>query len=302
MLDLKKELIAVENLIKEMDISEGKLLLTQRTRRLSSKELIQLEYIQLFLALREMNRQLLLSLLPKVYPPEDCSRSFEDADYEWTESVTGISCTYRKWIMSGSEIDQTIVPTPRSKENYLNVVNFFDLDSHASRVVLINVYLRDILFRPELENNLRVFPGIEVSVASSCGKRRLHGRTDPAIGSSVWDQNPASQLRFIVVEAKNNDLDWQDLCYCTAQAAALYRTYKDSGSSNCCVWGVISNASHWKFIFIDESGNLWRSNEFIVEISRFYDELHIKMVYRILYYVITCCNEIFQRKALAERT
>ena len=288
MIDLQNELIETESQIKEMSKREAHLLLTLRKRELNSEEQLELRYIQKVQPLREDNRGLLIDFVRKINPPDDSCKCFEEADHHWTESVTGISSAYRNWISYKPEIDESIFPTPTFKENYMDVVNFVDLDSHASRRVLINVYLRDIMLRPEFGNCLRVFPGIEVSVASEDGKRRLRGKTDLAIGWHVLDQNP--RLRLIVVEAKFNDLEWKDMCYCTAQAAALYKSYKDSESSNCCVWGVISKASHWKFIFIDHSGKLWRSKDFIIDLCRF-DENLILMVYRRLYYVMKCCAD-----------
>lgn len=290
MIDLKKELIETESQIKEMSIKEAELLLALRKRELSSDEQAELRYIQKIQPLREDHREILLDFVHKIHPPDESSKCFEEADHQWTEGVTGISSVYRRWISYELELDESIIPTPNFKENYVDVVNFVDLNSHASRLALINVYLRDIMLRPEFGNSLRVFPGIEVSVASRDGKRSLHGKTDLAIGWHLLDKNPASRLRLIVAEAKNNDLEWKDMCCCTAQAAALYKSFKDLESSNCCVWGVISNASHWKFIFIDNSGELWRSKEFIIDLCRF-DENLIRMVYRILYYVMKCCAD-----------
>jgi hypothetical protein len=54
------------------------------------------------------------------------------------------------------------------------------------------------------------------------------------------------------------------------------------------VWGVLINATLWKFIYIDEDGNLWRSKEYLLEI-RFYDEQQVLLVYRLLYLIVSCC-------------
>ena len=232
-------------------------------------------------------------------------KSFEEADPEWTQLVTGVNCTYRRWIDWKNELDLTIFPSEDFDECYMNIVNaYIDLHSRVSRFSLITMYLRDIIRRPEFMTFLRVFPGFELSAESNDAKKRvLHGKTDFGIGyhrgCDVFKENPPADLRLVVAQSKFRDFEYKDMCYCIAQAAALHKFLKDSGSEDCCVWGVLSDAMHWKFIFIDDSGKLWRSDEHTVQLM-FYDKEGILPVYRFLYCLIKRCFESCQ-KAISPR-
>ncbi len=54
--------------------------------------------------------------------------------------------------------------------------------------------------------------------------------------------------------------------------------------------GVISNATNWIFIRIDESGQLWRSKKVILNIPSYYSD-EVDTVYRMLYHVVKCCYD-----------
>lgn len=111
-------------------------------------------------------------------------KSFEEADLEWTQLVTGVNCTCRRWIDWKSELELPIFPAADFEERYMNVVNgYVDMNSQASRFHLLTVYFRDIILRPEFMNFLRVFPSFELSAESKDAKKRvLHGKTDFGIG------------------------------------------------------------------------------------------------------------------------
>ena len=251
--------------------------------------------MQKILPHREENRELLKSLLSSLQPPEEISVRMEDADQKWIEGVTGISKEYRVWTAYESELDTSILPTPDFKECYLNVLNYFDLSSHASRFVLVSVILRDILLRAEFGKSLCIFPSVQLSVktiVNATSNRRLVGKTHVAIGSreSIPEGGEPKRhnLRLIVAEARNDDSEWRDVCLCTAQIATIYKLRRDSGCSDCRVWGVITIASHWEFIHVDSTGKLWRSPVQLVELLRF-DENQIFKLYRFLYHVVKCC-------------
>lgn len=71
---------------------------------------------------------------------------------------------------------------------------------------------------------------------------------------------PPKELHLIAIEAKTRwgeDDYWQ----CVAETATLYKSRKDAEKAKCSVWGVLSNATDWQFIFIDETGFLWTSEK-----------------------------------------
>jgi len=152
-----------------------------------------------------------------------------------------------------------------------------------------------IVLLPEFKNALRIFPEIEMSVESSGPKKRkLNGKTDYTVGLGkdidIFDNTPPRELHLVAIEAKNSSLDEDDLWQCVAETATLYKSRKDAGKAKCAVWGVLSNANHWKFIHIDEDGKLWRSKEFLLEL-RSYNQDEVLFIYRLLHYVVKCCYE-----------
>jgi hypothetical protein len=142
---------------------------------------------------------------------------------------------------------------------------------------------------------LRIFPEIEMSVESKGPKKRkLNGKTDYTVGFGkgidIFDNTPPRELHLVAIEAKNSSLDEDDLWQCVAETATLYKSRKDAGKAKCSVWGVLSNATDWKFIYIDEDGKLWRSEKYLLNL-RSYDQDQVAFIYRFLYYVVNCCYE-----------
>ena len=64
-----------------------------------------------------------------------------------------------------------------------------------------------------------------------------------------------------------------------AQVAALYKSRKDACKEKCRVWGIISNATHWKFISINDQGQLSESKEYVIELYTYGKEA--EFVYRL---------------------
>ena len=124
-------------------------------------------------------------------------------------------------------------------------------------------------------------------------KRKLNGKTDYTVGFSnnmgTTDNTPPRELHLVAIEAKTSIGD-TDLWQCVAETATLYKSRKDAGKSKCAVWGVLSNATNWIFIHIDESGNLWRSEDYILNIHQ-YKQNQVEVIYQALHYLVKCCYE-----------
>lgn len=133
---------------------------------------------------------------------------------------------------------------------------------------------------------------LEVTEASGRKKRKLGGRTDYSIGfgkgKDVFDNTIPREVHLVAVEAKAS-IGAQDLWQCVAEAASIYKTRVDAEKANKSVWGILSNAELWKFIFINE-GKLWQSGQFSMNL-RSYVEAEVLRVYRIVYYIVKCCHE-----------
>lgn len=89
---------------------------------------------------------------------------------------------------------------------------------------------------------------------------------------------------LIIVEAKSkwNESDvWQ----CIAEVAALHKLRKDAGKANCNVWGIFSNASLWEFIFVNNDGELFKSEPIYLGVPKV-DTAKINEVYRCIYFLM----------------
>ncbi|KAJ3271404.1 hypothetical protein HDV01_006691 [Terramyces sp. JEL0728] len=222
------------------------------------------------------------------------SKSFGEADAEWIANVTGINTKYREWTSYITELDNTVVPSAGFKEAFENVSKAFHMHNEAGRRIFLNLFLSDIVLFPEFNNILRIFPEIEMSVETKGQKKRkLNGKTDYTIGFGkdfdIFDNTPPRELHLIAFEART-EFGEKDLWQCVAETATLYKSRKDANKKKCSVWGVLSNATTWKFIYIDEDGKLWRSNDFLLNI-RSYREDQILPIYQFLYYIVKCCFE-----------
>ena len=224
-------------------------------------------------------------------PPE--SKSFSEANRAWIESVTGINTNYRKW--TGYVIDESIYPDPEFKTAFERVGKSFHQLNEPGRRIFLNLFLSNIILRPEFNESLRIFPELEMSVVETNGpkKRKLNGRTDYTVGfgkgKDMFDNSIPQDVHMVAVEAKTS-IGEKDLWQCVAEAASLYKTRVDAGKKKKNVWGILSNAETWRFIFIDEDGLLWQSGTLNIDL-RCYTEIEVLQVYRILYYIVNCCYE-----------
>ena len=232
-----------------------------------------------------------IKLSMKDEPP--VSKSFKDADEEWTQSVTGVDTSDRRWTNYG--IDETIQPRPGFQTAFMEVSKGVHQFTEAGRRFFLNLFLLDIIHRPEFEGALRLFPELELSVVETNGakKRSLNGRADYAIGfgkgKNITSKSNPREVHLVAVEAKAS-IGASDLLQCVAEAATLYKIRVDARKAKKSVWGILSNAESWKFIFIDEAGLLWTSDMFTMPLDCF-DESKVLQVYRIVHYIVKRCHE-----------
>jgi len=218
-------------------------------------------------------------------------RTFRDADSEWISSVTSVNTAYREW--TSYNLDDSIFPSEQFYSRLTQSVCLVHLKYEAGRRFVLNEFLLDVLYRPEFKQALRIFPEIRMEVSETVGnkKRKIIGDTDYTIGFSggldIFDKASGKELHLIAIEAK---VDWglSDYWQCVAETATLYKSRKDAGKEKKSVWGVLSNAVDWQFIFIDENGWLWTSRQISLELHTLKKEEVIK-IYRFLYFVVKSC-------------
>lgn len=289
----RQQLAAVEKKIEDLIKEQTRLKKKDRQGTITDEEEIELAGIEKLLEKLEASVKRyfeLIKLSLKEEKPE--SKSFSEADSEWIQAVTGINITYRKW--SNYVIDETIHPGPEFQKAFERVGKAFHQHNEAGRRIFLNLFLSDIILHPEFNEALRIFPELEVTVETNGPKKRkLSGRTDYTVGfgkgKDMFDNAVPREVHLVAVEAKTSIGD-QDLWQCVAEAASLYKTRVDAGKTKKSVWGILSNAKQWQFIFIDENGLLWQTGLFNMDL-RSYDELQVLQVYRMVHYIVKCCHD-----------
>ena len=288
-----KRLDAVQQEIKDLIKKETDLENKHEDGHLTNKERNELKGIEKLLATLENDKKFWQEQVSKESQPEVLSKTFRDADDKWTASVTGINVTFREW--TTYKLDDTISPSSIFKQVFDQVCQVFHMQNEASRRIILNIFLTDVLSRPEFNQSLKVFPEIRMEVTEMVGnkRRRIVGDTDYTIGlgkgMDMFGKAPPKELHLVAIEAKKA-WDEGDYWQCVAETATLYKSRKDAGKRKCDVWGVLSNAVDWQFIFIDETGKLWTSEKISLSL-RLFKEDQVFKVYRFLYYIVKCCYE-----------
>jgi hypothetical protein len=190
------------------------------------------------------------------------SKSFGEADAEWISSITGINTQRRRWDIV---FDESVEPSEAFKDQFIRICFPFGEGSWTS---------------DELEMSIIKLVGNK--------RRKLGGKHDYTVGFgkdlAFGEKTTPKELHLVAIEAKRK---WgqENIWKCVAEAATLYRSRKDAGKEKCSVWGILANAKNWMFIYIDEDGLLWRSDEFIINLPD-YRENEVLLIYRIMYDIV----------------
>jgi hypothetical protein len=222
------------------------------------------------------------------------SQTFLTVDKEFVVKVTGIDAGgdfIPRWNIE-AELLATVQPSPLFAEIFKQNSATFHMRTEAGRRTVLDLFLRDVLSREEFRRGLRIFPGLEFEVKSVSESEplKLSGVADYTIGhhtsKGIFELDPGKELHLVAVEAKR---DWAEDAYwkCVAQVAALYKSRKDAGKEKCRVWGIISNATHWKFLSINDRGVLSESREYVLELNTYCAETEV--IYRIIHRIVTLC-------------
>ncbi|KAI9341217.1 hypothetical protein BDR26DRAFT_334014 [Obelidium mucronatum] len=218
-------------------------------------------------------------------------KSFKEADRKWTQRVTGINIDYRHldpYLPTG------IHPLRGFQKQYIEAANYVHMENEGGRRFVLNLFLLDIVKRPEFNGRLKIFPNVLMDAAQSTndGEIQLTGIVDYIIGSypdglEAFDVGAPEGIHFIATEAS---VKWrtEDFWRCVAEAATLFKTKKDAGETDCSVWGVASNAKNWQFIHIDNCGLMWRSSELSLNLGIFPKD-EVTKIYRFLYVAVNSC-------------
>ncbi|KAJ3399679.1 hypothetical protein HDU80_007678 [Chytriomyces hyalinus] len=217
-----------------------------------------------------------------------------DATTTEISRITGVDTDYKWW--TDVTLDESVYPSESFREQYRIKSQVWSAYSEASCRSFLDLFLQDIVGRDEFHFQLRIFCELSTTTnAQPVGNklRKLTGKHDYIIGhagSTGIDCCTAPRESHIIVVAEKQTWKDRDVWRCIAEAAALYRIRKDAGKRNCNVWGIRSNATLWKFVHIDNGGQVWVSEDFIYEVL-FSSEAELLRVYRFLHHIMKACFE-----------
>jgi hypothetical protein len=168
--------------------------------------------------------------------------------------------------------------------------------AHAARRIVIEFFLSGIILLPCFQDTLRIYPDFQSKAKSVNGKKAkiLEGKADYVEGYGkdvdICDKQVPRDMHLVVFETKRSDFDCEKWWQCIAQTAALHKILKDAKEANTYAWRVISDATGWKFLLVDQEGKLWRTKMFLLSL-RFYDEDQVLLIYCYLHYIMKQCFE-----------
>jgi hypothetical protein len=235
---------------------------------------------------------LLLSAKAPAQDLEEEAVTFRKAKVSEISEITGVNTNCKLW--DDVTLDETVTPSDCFLKQYQTKCRVWSMNSEASRRTFLDLFFQDVVGREEFHSELRIFCELSLTTAATTvGNKRLKltGKHDYTIGHAgglnIREYSVAPDSHIIAVEAKKA-WDDTDIWQCIAEAAALYKTRKDAGKLNCNVWGICSNASSWKFVHIDNGGQVWESQEYSLMTPR-YDYEKILKVYRFVHHVVRAC-------------
>ena len=224
-------------------------------------------------------------------PASEADQVFSKTDKSFITKVTGVNAEWRKWNVK-EEIEVKAEPSATFKSTFELNKAAFSMYNETGRRTVIDMFLRDVVGREEFKQ-LQVFTEYEISLKAVDERSQLlclSGKADYTVGHScadIFDKGPPKESHLIAVEGKRDGLEenyWQ----CVAQTAALHKARKDAGKARCSAWGILTNATAWRFLFINETGVLSTSEDFALDL-REYNQAQVLAIYQCIYHIVGCC-------------
>ncbi|KAJ3399657.1 hypothetical protein HDU80_007702 [Chytriomyces hyalinus] len=236
----------------------------------------------------------LITLVVNGPPLKEETVACSDATSTEISRIAGVDTDYKWW--TDVTLDESVYPSESFREQYRIKSQVWSMSSEASCRSFLDLFLQDVAGRDEFHFQLRIFCELSTTTKGQLVGKKLHkltGKHDYIIGhagsTDIYFCTAPKESHIIVV-AEKQVWDENDVWRCIAEAAALYRIRKDAGKRNCNVWGIRSNATLWKFVHIDNGGQVWVSEDFIYEVL-FSSEAELLRVYRFLHHIMKACFE-----------
>jgi hypothetical protein len=200
--------------------------------------------------------------------------SYGKADMKFIQETTGISEDIQVW--EDIPLNDKIQPSEEFIALYTKNSAVFDFIQEAGRRTIIDLFLREVvsLFPPFM-----VVCEYHMKLINEAKRRRLNGSCDYTICHRGHRQLP----HLVAIEAKNTIQE--ALLQCIGECASIHYRRKNDNMRSKSVYGIHSNGSSWYFIFIDESGNVFKSAEFRLNVNH-YIEQEVREIYQLVHYVV----------------
>ncbi|KAJ3103946.1 hypothetical protein HDU96_009089 [Phlyctochytrium bullatum] len=214
--------------------------------------------------------------------------SLENAGREWVQCVTGVDLRFQTWDLCS--IDQTVFPRSTFRTSLEEIAQVFDLSTAAGTRTVLNLFLTDVILRPEFAGALRICSGINLSVESGgVSSLRLEGKLQYAVRVLPASRSE-SRPQDVVVGVVDEGAAGRSLWLCAVHASAVYKTRVCERRPRKSVWGLVAGTDAWQFVSIDEAGRLSGSGRFPLNLCT-YDEEEVMGLYRMVYHVVKCAYD-----------
>ena len=149
----RQRLAAVEQKIEDLVKKQSRLQKKEHQGTITDEEEIDLAGTDKLLDKLEQQQTKYLELIKRAMKDEPpVSKSFSEADEEWTQSVTGVDTSHRRW--TTFVIDETIQPRPGFQNAFEEISKGVHQFTEVGRRFYLNLFLLDIIHRPEFEGTL----------------------------------------------------------------------------------------------------------------------------------------------------
>ncbi|KAI8904062.1 hypothetical protein EDD86DRAFT_213827 [Gorgonomyces haynaldii] len=206
--------------------------------------------------------------------PTLVSMAYGKADMPFISESTEVQEDQEVW--ENIPVDESIAPCAEFVELFKKNCSVFEFETEASRRTVIDLFLREIVSQ---------FPAFQViceyhmTHVNEVKKRRLNGRCDYTICHRGYRHLP----HLVVIEAKVTNKE--TMLQCIGECASIHYRRKHAGMPNCCVYGIHSTGSVWKFVFVSQEGVVYVSGEKHLDVNHYVEE-GFNLIYRLVHYVI----------------
>jgi hypothetical protein len=196
------------------------------------------------------------------------SMSYGTANMPFISEATGVEDYEQVW--ENIPVDHSIFV-----ELFKKNCSVFEFGAEARRT-LIDLFLREVVSHfPDF----MIICEYHMTLLNEMKRKRLNGNCD----YTICHRGHRNLPHLIAIEAKVTNKE--TMLQCIGECASIHYRRMQTGMQNKCVYGIHSTGSIWKFVFIDENGQLFVSKEYHLNAENNVKD-GFDLVYRLVYYVV----------------